>query len=182
MADGGPGVMRRWQPWLVALALALPLVGLAGWIVRSAVAGGTASPAVEPSGPADDGLPAPTDYTAERFEERVDGAAPALRAAGCERLRHWRLGAPPADAEALFFRSVDAARAALAREAGPGRTPGPGEEAQASAQSIYFRRGAVVVRLFADPEAASEADAPALLLRARQLDEALRGRPGSAGG
>jgi hypothetical protein len=177
MADGGPGVMRRWQPWLVALALALPLVGLAGWIVRSAVAGGTASPAVEPSGPADDGLPAPTDYTAERFEERVDGAAPALRAAGCERLRHWRLGAPPADAEALFFRSVDAARSALEREAGPGRTPGPGDEAQVTPQAIDFRRGAVVVRVFADPATPSAAEAAGLLRAAERVAHAVPAAP-----
>ena len=169
--------MRRSQPWLVALALALPLVGLAAWIAHGALAGGTAAtPAAGASEPAVAGLPTPTDYTAERLEERVDGAAPSLRAAGCERLRHWRLEAPPADAEALFFRSVDAARAALALEAGPGRTPGPGDEAQVTSQAIYFRQGAVVVRVFGDPGTPSAAAAAGLLRAAERVAQPSRRR------
>jgi hypothetical protein len=175
---GGSGVMRRLQPWLVALALALPVVGIAGWIAHGALEGGrAAAPAVEPSGPVVAGLPTPTDYTAERLEERVDGAAPSLRAAGCERLRHWRLEAPPADAEALFFRSVDAARAALALEAGQGRTPGPGDEAQVTSQAIYFRQGAVVVRVFADPATPSAAAAAGLLRAAERVSHAVPATP-----
>ena len=121
-------------------------------------------------------LPPATDYPAGRLELRVDGAADALRAAGCQRLRHWRLAAPPADAEALYFPSADAAHEALAGEAGPGRTPGPGEEAQVTPQAVYFRRGAVVVRIFADPGAPADA-APALLRAADALDRAVQASP-----
>jgi hypothetical protein len=155
--------MRRWQAWLVGLALVTPLGGLAAWIAHGALAARTAT------------LPSPTDYAADRLEERVDGGADALRAAGCLRLRHWRLESPPADAEALFFTTVDAARSALAREAGPGRTAGPGDEAQVSPQAVYFRRGPIVVRLFADPGAA--ADAAALPGAAALLDRALLDAP-----
>ena len=147
---------RRWQSRFAGLALAAPLVALAAWIVHGALAPG--SPAGSTA------LPAPLDLPAERLEERVDGAADALRAAGCERLRYWRLAAPPADAEALFFRSIEGARSVLEREAGKERTSGPGDEAQVSAQSIYFRRGAVLVRVFLDPGTS----APAELLRAAQ--------------
>lgn len=148
---------RRWRSWFAGLALAAPLVALAAWIVHGALAPG--SPADGPTA-----LPTPIDLPAERLEERVDGAADALRAAGCERLRYWRLAAPAADAEALFFRSVDGARGVLEREAGRERTAGPGDEAQVSPQSIYFRRGAVLVRVFLDPGTS----APAELLRAAQ--------------
>jgi hypothetical protein len=160
--------MRRFRPWLVGLALALPLVALAAWIARGALhPADLASPS---------SLPPATDYPAGRLEQRVDGAADALRAAGCERLRHWRLAAPAADAEALYFRSAEAAREALAREAGPERTPGPGEEAQVGPQAVYFRRGAVLVRVFADPGAPADA-APALLHAARVLDRAVQAEP-----
>jgi hypothetical protein len=163
---------RRLPSWLLALALAVPLVALTGWVIYGAthpVAGGSA--AGSPAGVLP-GLPAPqADLPPDRLEDRVDGAADALRADGCRRLLHWRFEAPPADAEVLVFRTAEGARTVLAREAGPQRTPGPGDEAQTSAQAVYFRRGPVLVRLFLDPGA----DAPAggLLRRAEEIDRAL---------
>jgi len=102
----------------------------------------------------------------------VDGAADALRADGCRRLVYWRFARPPADAEALVFRTVDGARAVLEREAGPGRTPGPGDEAQVSAQAVYFRRGSVLVRVFLDPGASPPPGG--LLALAGEIDRALQ--------
>ena len=163
----GPG------DWRKALALAAPLVAITAWLIRGAVDPQAPRPA--PQGPAGvwPGLPQHrADLPADRLEERVDGAADALRADGCRRLVHWRFEAPPADAEALVFRSVEGARAVLEREAGPERTPGPGEEAQVSPQSVYFRRGAVLVRVFLDPGASPPPDA--LVARAREIDRALQ--------
>ena len=102
----------------------------------------------------------------------MDGAADALRADGCRRLVHWRFERPPADAEALVFRTVDGARAVLAREAGPERTPGPGDEAQVSVDAVYFRRGGVLVRVFLDPGASPPPGE--LLARAAEIDRALQ--------
>jgi hypothetical protein len=161
---------RSRRPWLVGLALAAPLVLLTAWLIGGALRPG---PADHGAGDAhaSDALPPAAEFPAERLEERVDGAADALRAAGCERIRYWRLDAPPADAEALVFRSAEHARAALQSEAGPARTGGPGDEAQVSDQAVYFRRGAVLVRVFPDPGAS----APSGLLRfAERLDAALR--------
>lgn len=168
MNRGMESMARSRRPWLVGLALAAPLVVLTAWLI-----GGVLHPASagRGAGPAPDALPTAAEFPADRLEARVDGAADALRAAGCERIRYWRFDAPPADAEALVFRSTDHARAALEREAGPSRTGGPGDEAQVSEQAVYFRRGAVLVRVFADPGAG----APAELLRvAERLDAALR--------
>jgi hypothetical protein len=117
------------------------------------------------------GLPAPrADLPADRLEDRVDGAADALRADGCRRLLHWRFEEPPADAEVLVFRSEGGARTVMGREAGPERTPGPGEEAQATAQAVYFRRGPVFVRIFLDPGAP---ESTGLVRRAQEIDHAL---------
>jgi hypothetical protein len=114
------------------------------------------------------------DLPADRLEEQVDGAADALRADGCRRLVAWRFERPPADAEALFFGTVEGARAVLGREAGKDRTPGPGDEALVSPQAVYFRRGTVLVRVFLDPGASpSPGD---LLGRAREVDRALQKR------
>lgn len=172
---------RRLPSWLLVLLLGSPLVGLTAWIVRGAVAEpGSANhrgPEPRPDGPAGvwAGLPQHrVDLPAERLEEHVDGAADALRASGCRRLVAWRFERPPADAEALFFGTVEGARAVLEREAGPDRTPGPGDEAQVSAQSVYFRRGTVLVRVFLDPGASSpEGD---LVARAAEIDRALQER------
>ena len=161
------------REWLKALALATPLVAITGWVIHGAVDPSAPQPA--PQGPAGvwPGLPQHrADLPADRLEERVNGAADALRADGCRRLVHWRFEAPPADAEALVFRSVEGARAVLDREAGPDRTPGPGDEAQVSPQSVYFRRGAVLVRVFLDPGASPPPDA--LAARAREIDRALQ--------
>jgi hypothetical protein len=142
----------RMRSWLLALALAAPLVAMTAWVVRRAADPYERLPAPGDAAAARPGLPRPVaDLPADRLEERVDGAADALRAGGCRRLVLWRFERPAADAESLFFGTVDGARAFLAREAGPSRTPGPGDEAQVSAQAVYFRRGSVVVRLFPDP-------------------------------
>ncbi|HXY41940.1 MAG TPA: hypothetical protein VEQ10_19850 [Vicinamibacteria bacterium] len=157
---------RGGRAWLAGLALAAPLVLLTAWLVRGALrAGGVSdggSPVVSP--------PPTLDLPASRLEERVDGGADALRAAGCRRLRYWRSEDPPADAEALVFGSVAQARAALEREAGHERTAGPGDEAQVSEQAAYFRRGAVVVRVIADPGVTGSAR---LLRAAERLAPAL---------
>jgi hypothetical protein len=162
-------VARRLSSWLLGLALATPLVGLTVWVIHGAThpPGSMAAPAA-----AAGVLPAPrADLPADRLEERVDGAADALRADGCRRLVHWRFERPPADAEALFFGAAEGARAVLEREAGPERTPGPGDEAQVSGQAVYFRRGAVLVRVFLDPGAAPPPGE--LVTRAEEIDRAL---------
>ncbi len=179
---------RRLPSWLLVALLGTPLLGLTAWVVRGALlsprpsrAGGPGPPAnghapqPRPGGPAGvwPGLPEHrADLPADRLEERVDGAADALRADGCRRLVAWRFERPPADAEALFFGTVEGARAVLEREAGAERTPGPGDEAQVTPQAVYFRRGAVLVRVFLDPGAPT---APgALAARARDIDRALQ--------
>ena len=159
--------------WLVAVALAVPLLAFTGWLIHGALDPQAAQPA--PVGPAGvwPGLPSPdADLPADRLEERVDGGADALRKDGCSRLVYWRFERPPADAEALFFASPDGARAVLEREAGAERTPGPGDEAQVSPQAVYFRRGAVFVRVFLDPGASPPPGE--LLGRAGEIDRALR--------
>lgn len=159
--------------WRTAVGLTAPLVALVAWVVHGAVDPGAPQPA--PPGPAGvwAGLPQHrADLPAERLEERLGGGAAALRAAGCRRLVHWRFERPPADAEALFFATDEAARAVLAREAGPARTPGPGDEAQASPRAVFFRRGSVVVRVSLDPGA--EAGGGDLLARANEIDRSLR--------
>jgi hypothetical protein len=169
--------MARPRPaaWFVAAALALPLLALTAWLIRGAV--DPRAPQPRPAGAAGfwPGLPQHrVDLPANRLEEQVDGAADALRADGCRRLVAWRFERPPADAEALFFGTVEGARAALGREAGKERTPGPGDEAQVSPQAVYFRRGTVLVRVFLDPGASlSSGD---LLDRARDVDRALQER------
>jgi hypothetical protein len=168
---------RQLRTWLVALALAAPLVAVAAWVLSGATH--PSAPEPRPAGPAGvwPGLPQHrADLPADRLEERVDGGADALRARGCRRLVYWRFERPPADAEALFFATVGDASDALEDEAGPERTSGPGEEAQASPQAVYFRRGTVLVRVFLDPGAAP---APGeLVTRAEEIDRALqRGGP-----
>jgi hypothetical protein len=170
---------RRLPSALVAVLLATPLVALAAWVVRGALrvpqrAPNGAVPQPRPAEPAGVWPSLPkhvADLPADRLEERVDGAAEALRASGCRRLVAWRFERPPADAEALFFDTAEGAGAVLEREVGPERTPGPGDEAQVSAQAVYFRRGADVVRVFLDP-GAKAADGH-LVARAREIDRAL---------
>ena len=157
----------------MAIALAAPLVAMTAWVLRGAT--DPRAPEARPAAPAGvwPGLPRPrADLPSERLEERVDGAADTLRADGCRRLVHWRFERPPADAEALFFGAAGGARAVLEREAGPERTPGPGNEAQVSDQAVYFRRGTVLVRVFLDPGTAPPPGE--LLARAGEIDHALR--------
>ena len=164
---------RRLHTWLLALALAAPLVAITAWVIHGATEAPARPPAPGEAAGAWPGLPRPlADLPSDRLEERVDGAADALRADGCRRLVHWRVEQPAADAEALVFRTVDGARAVLEREAGPGRTPGPGDEAQVSADAVYFRRGAVLVRLFPDPGSAQRPGE--LVARAAEIDRALQ--------
>lgn len=174
---------HRLPSWLLAVLLGTPLVGLTAWIVRGALksphpaSADAGVPQPRPHGPAGVWLGLPqhrADLPAERLEEHVDGAADALRASGCRRLVAWRFEQPPADAEALFFGTVEGARAVLEREAGPDRTPGPGDEAQVSAQAVYFRRGTALVRVFLDPGAS--APEGGLVARAREIDRALQER------
>jgi hypothetical protein len=174
---------RRLPSWLLAALFSMPLLGLTAWIVRGALtsprraATDISVPRPQPGGPGGvwPGLPQHrADLPAERLEQHVDGAADALRASGCRRLVAWRFEQPPADAEALFFDTVEGARAVLKREAGPERTPGPGDEAQVSAQAVYFRRGTALVRVFLDPGAA--APEGGLVARAGEIDRALQAR------
>ncbi len=164
---------RRLPSWLLALALATPLVGLTVWLIHGAAhPSRSVAATVAPAGSLP-GLPPPhADLPADRLEERVDGAADALRADGCRRLVAWRFERPPADAEALFFGTVEGARAVLEREAGTERTTGPGDEAQVTAQAVYFRRGAVLVRVFLDPGAPPPPGG--LAARAADIDRALQ--------
>jgi hypothetical protein len=164
----------RWSTWVVAPALAAPLVALTAWVAHGIVAPpkareGIAAPAATAT-PAFAALPPDADLPADRLEERVDGGAEALRADGCRRLLHWRFETPPADAEALVFQTEAGAKTVLAREAGDERTPGPGVEAQLSPQSAYFRRGPVYVRIFLDPGAPASGE---LQKRAEEIDRAL---------
>jgi len=174
---------RRLPSSLLAVLLAMPLVGLTAWVVWGALksprrtSGDASVPQPRTGGPAGvwPGLPQyRVDLPADRLEEHVDGAAEALRASGCRRLVAWRFEKPPADAEALFFTTTEGARAVLEREAGPGRTPGPGDEAQVSEQAVYFRRGAALVRVFLDPGAM--APGGELVARAQEIDRAIRER------
>ena len=167
--------MFRPRSWLVAAALALPLVALTAWVIHGAV--DPHAPQPRPAGPAGvwPGLPQHrVDLPADRLEEQVDGGADALRKDGCRRLVAWRFERPPADAEALFFETASGARAVLDREAGKERTPGPGDEAQVSAQAVYFRRGTVLVRVLLDPGASPPPED--LLARAKDGDRALQER------
>ena len=164
----------RWSTWVVAPALAAPLVALTAWVAHGIVAPpkareGIAAPAATAT-LAFAALPPDADLPADRLEERVDGGAEALRADGCRRLLHWRFETPPADAEALVFQTEAGAKTVLAREAGDERTPGPGVEAQLSPQSAYFRRGPVYVRIFLDPGAPASGE---LQKRAEEIDRAL---------
>ena len=145
----------------------------------SAVSGSPAAPqhaatAAVPDPAAAPGFPRPeADLPQDRLEERVDGAAAYLTSIGCRRLVYWRLPSPAADLELLLFETPAGAAKALARDAGPDRTAGPGNEAQVAAQSIYFRRGPAYVRLLADPDVPAAPGALAPI--AAKLDAYLAG-------
>ena len=116
-------------------------------------------------------LPPPQqDLPANRLHERVNGAEPLLRSIGCRRLLLWRVEAPPADVEVLAFDAEAGARQALARDAGPDRSgAAPGDEGLVAGQYVYFRRGAITVRIIGDAVASD----PPLVVLARRFDEAL---------
>jgi hypothetical protein len=160
---------KRRFPWLKALLLAAPLAALVAWLAVGGVRG-SFGPGPAPSpGPEKSALsgtssaspasilagfpPAEGDYPADRLFERVDGAADALIAAGCGRLLFWRVEDPAAELELLIFDGAEGAAKVLDRDAGPGRDPGPGEEASVTDQSVFFRRGRFYVRILGDPAA-----------------------------
>ena len=164
--------------WARGLLLAAPLVGISAWVIQGALHRSQGPTFPRPDVPVErsavlTGLPpADADLPAAQLEERVDGAAEALRAQGCRRLLHWRLADPPADLEALVFETADGAHAMMEGDAGKDRTPGLGDEALVGDQFLYFRRGPVFVRLLLDPGA--KADPASLKRQAGQVDQALR--------
>ncbi len=87
------------------------------------------------------------------------------------RLLVWRLEDLKSGLEVLVFGSPDGAGRVFAHDAGPDRTPGPGDEASANAQAVLFRRGKVYVRLLADPDAPPQA--ARLLEEAGKIDRAI---------
>jgi hypothetical protein len=179
---------RKPHSLVTALLLAAPLVGLTAWVLHGALrpdlsadVGGEASTktTVSRPQPAVAGFRAPdADLPADKLEDRVDGAAEYLRGQGCVRLLFWRLAHPAADLEILVFDRSDGAKSVLTRDAGPERTKGPGDEAQVSAQAVYFRRGVHLVRLFADPD--SPGDPQLLSRKAAEIDGALQSSPRAA--
>ena len=157
-----------------ALLAAVPLLVVAGIVVRGALrpSRGPEVRAVEPSAAPLAGYAEPhADLSAERLHERVDGAEAYLRSQGCSRLLAWDLGDPAATLELFFFDDPEGAARVLARDAVPARTPGPGDEASADAQSVLFRRGRVYARLVADPD--SPVDPGRLLAEAGLVDRAI---------
>ncbi len=172
----------RSRSLVTAVLLLVPLAGIAGWLAHGILnpapapaapvpgavpAAGTASASALP------GLPAPeSDLPADRLHERVDGAEDYLRGEGCVRMLSWDLADPKGTLDVLLFSSAEGAGRVLAHDAGPKRTPGPGDEASADAQGVLFRRGKAYVRLLADPDVPVE---PArLLAEAGKVDRAIR--------
>ncbi len=178
---------------VAAIALLVPLAGLAAFLVYggrhrsfgSHEAGAPSASTASASGMAAllDGLAERTaDLPPERFHEQVNGAAEFLIALGGTRIVAWRFAGPPqATLELLEFVDEDGARRALAQDAGADRTPGPGDEAWAGADSVFFRRGRRYARLSAP--GMSGPDAPATLAAvAARVDERLRALASSGGG
>jgi hypothetical protein len=187
--------MRR-SAWIRGLLLALPLVGLATWLTVGGVsrsfgpdleapellgepslaepdAAHEASPAaaVSPSAlPA--GLPSdPEDYRPDTFFERVNGADEYLISKGCRRILVWVFDDPPAELELLVFETAEGASEVLARDAGPERHEGAGEEASISDEAVFFRRGELYARIYAMGEALPKPGALAAL--AQRIDVSL---------
>jgi hypothetical protein len=157
-----------------AFVAAVPLVIVAGIVLWGALRPHEeAAPAkAAAAGVPLAGLPAPAaDLPADRLHERVDGAEDYLRSQGCVRLLAWDLAEPKASLDLLVFQTVEGAGSVLARDAGKGRTAGPGDEASADEQSVLFRRGRVYVRLLADTDAPTTADR--LLAEATKVDRAI---------
>ena len=159
------------------MPLAALAIGAASWIayrafstsIPASLAPAPApAPSATPSGPK---YPSPTlDLPASRLHERVNGAEPVLRAAGCRRLLFWRIEQPPADLELLVFAGPAGAAKWLGRDAATDRTSGvPGDEGWMNTQVLYFRKGSLYVRLIADHPVTSEA----LLTQGTKIERAL---------
>ena len=176
---------------VAAIVLLLPLAGMAAFLAyggRHRVFGSSeldSPPAVPAGGLAAllDGLAERTaDLPPERFHEQVNGAAEFLIALGGTRLVAWRFAGPPeATLELLEFRDDAGARRALEQDAGGDRTPGPGDEAWAGADSVFFRRGRRYVRLSA-PGASGPDAAAQLAGLAGRVDERLRAKAPAGSG
>jgi hypothetical protein len=189
--------MRR-SAWIRGLLLALPLVGLATWLTVGGIsrsfgpAPETAAPvsgvgelASTPAAPAlpdqtaapqasalPPGLPSgPEDYGPETFFERVNGADEYLISKGCRRILVYVFDDPPAELELLVFETAEGASEVLARDAGPERHEGPGEEASLSDEAVFFRRGELYGRLYAMGEALPKPGALAAL--AQEIDRSV---------
>ena len=180
----------RLFPWFVSLLLVLPLAGILVWLVTGWMSrsfGPDPAATIETAnfaGPGftyPAGLPIPgADFAAGRLYERVNGAADALIAAGCVRLLLWTFENPPAELELLVFTDDAGAARVLARDAGPERTAGPGDECSAGERSVFFRRGRLYARLLGEPGIAP--DAMGLLDLARRIDRALEESIATAAG
>jgi hypothetical protein len=174
---------RRSMPSIAGLLLSLPLIAIATWFVYGGLHPGTGPTQGRPTLPPAAakrseaivaGFPDPeVVLPADRLHERVDGAEDYLRAHGCVKLLAWRLGDVQADLEVLVFNDAQGAGKVLARDVGPQRTTGPGEEASVDAQGILFRRGRIYARLTADPGSSTPPER--LLEVAARLDRALIG-------
>ncbi len=170
----------RSRSLFTAVLLLVPLAAVAGWLAHGvlnpsplpATAGSPAPTPAAPPASALPGLPSPqADLPADRLHERVDGAEDYLRGQGCVRMLAWDLEDPKGSLDVFLFSSPDGAGRVLAHDAGPERTPGPGDEASADTQGVLFRRGKVYVKLIADPDAGVP---PARLLEeAARVDRAI---------
>lgn len=176
---------------VAAIVLLVPLAGMAAILAyggRQRIFGSMErdAPAAAPSGGLAsllDGLAERTaDLPPERFHEQVNGAAEFLIGIGATRLVVWRLAGPSgATLELLEFGDDAGARRALEQDAGGDRTPGPGDEAWAGADSVFFRRGRRYVRLSAPGSTGPDAAAEMTDVAAR-VDERLRAMASAGGG
>jgi len=176
---------------VAAIVLLVPLAGMAAFLAyggRHRIFGSNEpdAPVAAPQGGIAallDGLAERTaDLPPERFHEQVNGAAEFLIALGGTRLVAWRIAGPPeATLELLEFRDDEGARRALEQDTGGDRTPGPGDEAWAGADSVFFRRGRRYVRLSAPGTGGSDAAAQLAGVAAR-VDERLRALAPAGGG
>jgi hypothetical protein len=161
----------RFAP-LVALAFgALLWIAYRGFTAPRSAALASASAPRPSAAPSGSSYPPPQlDLPASRLHERVNGAEPVLRAAGCRRLLYWRIEQPPADLELLVFAEAAGATQWLERDAASDRTQGvPGDEGWMNNQVLYFRKGPLYVRLIAD----QAVDTKALLAQGTKLAQAI---------
>ena len=170
------GTAKRRLIWWLAPLLALG-GGAALWIAHRASSAPSSADLVPAPIPRASASPTGSSYTpaqldlpANRLHERVNGAEPVLRRAGCRRLLFWRTGQPPADLELLVFADAAGAAQWLERDAAADRTAGvPGDEGWMNTQVLYFRKGPLYVRLIAD----QPTDTKALLAQGRKIERAI---------